>query len=91
MNLDEKYSPKFNAYCINNGKTVEMRVRKRKNPKNKFDKCKTSFADQPFHNGDILYLKSWGQEPKMKKVGDEWQKDYSVMINWLYDYSIANL
>ena len=43
--LDTKYSPKFVAYCLNNGSTVEMRVRKKRNPKNRNDKCKTSFTD----------------------------------------------
>lgn len=89
--LDTTYSPKFVAYCINNGRSVEMRVKKKRNPKNKNDKCKTSFADEPFANCDILYLKAWGQEPKMKKVGDDWVKDPSVMINWLYDYEVKNL
>ena len=89
--LDDKYSPKFNAYCINNGKSVEMRVRKKRNPKNKMDKCKTSFTDKPFENGDILYLKSWGIEPKMKKTDAGWEKDPSVMINWMYDYEIVDL
>ena len=89
-NLDDKYSPKFNAYCINNGKTAEMRVRKKRNPKNKIDKTITSFTDKPFKNGDIIYLKSWGQEPKMKKTENGWEKDPSVMINWMYDYIICD-
>ena len=91
MNLDEKYSPKFTAYCIANGCSVEMRVRKNRNPKNTKDKCRTAFNDLPFSNGDIIYLKSWGEEPKMKKTADGWEKDTSVMIKWMYDYDIANL
>ena len=89
--LDDKYSPKFNAYCINNGKTVEMRIKKRRNPKNTRDKCKKSFSEDPFNDGDILYLKSWGREPKMKKTDDGWIADTSIMINWLYDYEIRKL
>ena len=90
--LDTTYSPKFTAYCINNGKSVEMRVRKKKNPKNPKDKkIKTTFLDLPFNDGDILYLKSWGKEPKMKKIENGWESDPSIMINWLYDYSITNL
>ena len=88
--LDTKYSPKFIAYCLNNGNSVEMRVKKRRNPKNKFDKTKVSFADKPFDNGDILYLKSWGKEPKMKKTDNGWEKDPSVMYIWMYDYDIVN-
>lgn len=87
--LDTKYSPKFIAYCLNNGNSVEMRVKKRRNPKNKFDKTKVSFADKPFDNGDILYLKSWGKEPKMKKTDSGWEKDPSVMYIWMYDYDIV--
>lgn len=89
--LDTEYSPRFMAYCLNNGTSVEMRVRKKRNPNNKKDKCKTSFNDLPFNNGDILYLKSWGKEPKRRKVDDKWEEDPSVMYNWLYDYSIAHL
>ena len=87
--LDTKYSPKFMAYCLNNGNSVEMRVRKKRNPKNKNDKCRMSFSEKPFNDGDILYLKSWGKEPKMKKTDGGWEKDPSVMYNWLYDYDIV--
>ena len=88
--LDDKYSPKFTAYCLNNGVSVEMRVRKKRNPKNRNDKCKKSFAELPFANGDILYLKSWGKEPKMRKTDNGWEKDPSVMYNWMYDYDIVD-
>ena len=87
--LDTKYSPKFTAYCLNNGNSCELRVRKRRNPKNKADKTKTSFADLPFNDGDILYLKSWGKEPKMKKTDDGWEKDYGTMVLWMYDYDLV--
>ena len=87
--LNEKYSPKFVAYCLNNGKTCELKIRKtRKN--NKYEKTKTAFTDKPFKNGDILYLKAWGKEPKMVAVDGEWIKDPSQMISWLYDYDIVN-
>lgn len=87
--LDTKYSPKFSAYCINNGNVQELRIKKNKNPKNMFEKTKTSFSDKPFNNGDILYLKSWGKEPKMKKTDNGWEKDNSVMLLWMYDYDIV--
>lgn len=86
--LDDKYSPKFTAYCLNNGSTAEMRVRKKRNPKNRNDKCKKSFTDQPFANGDILYLISWGKEPKMRKTDTGWERDPSVMYTWMYDYDL---
>lgn len=91
LQLDTKYSPKFVAYCINNGRSCEMRIKKNRNPKNEKEKTKKSFTEQPFANGDILYLKSWGKEPKMRKTDNRWEKDPSVMYNWMYDYEIANL
>ena len=92
LNLDTTYSPKFTAYCLGNGRSVEMKVRKRRNPRSKKDrKVIVTFSKLPFENGDILYLKSWGQEPKMKKTDDGWEEDTSVMINWLYDYDVTNL
>lgn len=91
-NLDTKYSPKFKAYCLNNGVTAELRVRRKKNPKNPADKkVITTFNKLPFNNGDILYMKSCGQEPKMRKTDDGWEKDYSTMIWWMYDWEIAEL
>lgn len=88
--LDTKYSPKFVAYCINNGNTREFRIRKNP-PSNSYSKTITSFSDKPFKDGDILYLKSWGEEPKMTKVGEKWEKDPNTMILWMYDYDIADL
>jgi DNA polymerase-3 subunit alpha len=87
--LDTTYSPKFVAYCINNGKTAEMKVRKRRNPKDK--KIVTSFTDKPFKDGDVLYLKSWAQEHGMKKVDDKWVENPDVLVNWLYDYDIVQI
>ena len=86
--LDTKYSTKFVAYCLNNGNTKEMRLRKKKTP-NKFDRTKTFFVDQPFNDGDILYLKSWGKEPKMKKTENGWEKDNNTLVLWMYDYDIV--
>ena len=69
-----------------------MRVRKKINPKSQKDSVvKMTYSKMPFADGDILYLKKWGQEPKMKKVDDNWETDPNVMINWLYDYDIVAL
>lgn len=88
--LDTKYSPKFTAYCLKNGKTCDMQVRKTMG-KSKNSKAKTCYNDKPFQNGDIIYLKSWGKEPKMRMTEDGWTKDPSVMINWLYDYEVTDI
>jgi len=89
--LDIKYSPKFTAYCINNGMISEMKVRKRKNPKDPKDrKIKTVFNDEPFGDGDIVYIKSCGKEPRMKKTDNGWEADETAMIWWIYDWNVVN-
>jgi len=90
MGLDTKYSPKFTAYCLNNGTSSEMKVRRRKNPNDKRDiRVKTTFNKSPFNDGDILYIKSCGKEPKMRKTEDGWEADYSSMVWWLYDWDVV--
>lgn len=86
-NLDTSYSPKFVAYCLKNGKTSPMKVRKTRNGKSAII-CAT-FKEKPFENGDILYMKLCRQEPKMKMVDGEWKKDYMNKEWWIYDYDVT--
>lgn len=88
--LDTKYSPKFAAYCLKNGRTCDMQVRKTMG-KSKKSRAKTCFSERPFQNGDIIYLKDWGKEPKMRMTENGWEKDNSTMINWLYDYEVTDI
>ena len=84
-NLDTRYSPKFTAYCLNNGKTCAMKVRK--NKQGKTPGVVTSFKDTPFAEGDILHINKAKQEPKAKMVNGEWTRDYSDKEWWIYDYT----
>ena len=87
--LDMKYSPKFQAYCLKDGRTVEMKIHKKKNAKEK--KIKTAFADTPVENGDVVLMKSWSEEPRKRKNADgEWEKIPGVYDWWLNEYSIIN-
>lgn len=82
--LNTSYSPKFNAYSINNGKVVEMKVHKNKP---KFDKeVENSFNEIPFEDGDILYIKKVKRQPKKQKVNDEWVVIPDVTEWWIKDY-----
>lgn len=68
--LDTTYSPKFKAYCLATGQTVEMKAHKRLNYKDKsFD---TAFNEKPFKNGDILFMKRPKKREKVRKVDDRW-------------------
>lgn len=85
-NLDATYSPKFNAYCLKNGKTCPMKVRKTRS--GKAAAVYTTFKEKPFENGDILYMKKCRQEPKVKMVDGEWIKDYGNKEWWIYEYDV---
>lgn len=82
--LNTSYSPKFNAYSINNGKVVEMKAHKNKP---KFDKeVENSFNETPFEDGDILYIKKVKRQPKKQKVNDDWVVIPDVTEWWIKDY-----
>lgn len=83
--LNAKYSPKFNAYSISNGKSVEMKVSKRKNRND--SRLKTTFSDLPFENGEVLYIKDVKKQPKQQKVDDEWVTVPGVFEWWIKDYT----
>jgi hypothetical protein len=87
MNLDTKFSPKFTAYSLKTGETKDLKVHKKK-IFNRPD-IVTAFADTPFKEGDVIYMKKCKQEPKMKKQGDDWVKDWSQMEWWINDYKVV--
>lgn len=87
--LDTTYSPKFKAYCIATGQTVELKVHKTRNPKDKT--VKVSFRDEPFADGDILYMKKPTKKPKVTKVGDNWVESSTEVVWWLDDYEKVDL
>lgn len=86
-NLNTTYSPKFSAYCICNGKTQEMKVHKTI-PRND-KRCKTSFQQLPFKDGDVLYIKDWKREPKKQKTANGWEAVPGAFEWWIKDYKIV--
>lgn len=88
--LNTDWSPKFEAFCLNNRKVSEMKIHKKKNPKDK--KINVSWADLPLEDGDIIYMKDCKPEPKRRKnASGEWENIPGVFDWWLNDYSICNL
>ena len=85
-NLNTDYSPKFVAYCLKNGQTCPMKVRK--NKRGRDWNVKNTFKDTPFENGDILCMIKCKQEPKAKFIDGEWKRDYTDKEWWLYEYTI---
>jgi DNA polymerase III alpha subunit/ribosomal protein S28E/S33 len=83
--LDTTYSPKFKAYCINNGKIEEMKIHKSINKRDK--KTKVSFKECPVENGDIIYIKKCHREPRKRKVNEQWEVVPDVFDWWVDDYT----
>jgi len=84
--LDDKYSPKFEAYCLKNGQICDMRVHKKKGRMNK--DVKTSFEDMPFENGDILYMQECKKKPRQRKSTDgKWEEVPGEYNWWITQYS----
>lgn len=88
--LNTTYSPKFKAYCLKNGQICEMKIHKKRNPRDK--SVKTSFNDVPFENGDVLYMDSCTKKQKQRKnENGEWEVVPGEFNWWIDSYSKINL
>lgn len=88
-NVNNKYTPTADFYCIANGQICTMKIHKRLNYKD--DTVKTSWKDVPLKDGDVVYLKKCSKKPKVKKINDEWVTVEGEYVWWVDDYSIINL
>ena len=88
--LNTDYSPKFEGFCLNNRKVAELKIHKKKNPKDK--SIKTAWTDLQLQEGDIIYLKELKKEPKKRKNSEgKWETIPDVFDWWLNDYEISNI
>lgn len=82
--LNTNYSPKFNSYCIKNGKIIEMKIHKTI-PRND-KKCKVSYQQEPIQDGDIIYIKDCVKQPKKVKTETGWEIVPDSHEWWIKDY-----
>lgn len=81
--LNTSFSPKFNGYCLQNGKSIELKIHK---TKYRDKSIVTTFADVPIQNGDLIYIKTVKKERKKQKVGDNWVVVPDAYEWWIKDY-----
>lgn len=86
--LNTTYSPKFNSYCLKNGKVVEMKIHKTI-PRND-KRCKVSYSQSPINDGDVIYIKDCKKEAKKVKVDDHWEVVPNSFEWWIKDYVKIN-
>ena len=77
--LNTKYSPRFDGYCLNNGKSVMFKVRKTGKPKDVYD-C---YSKKVFEEGDIISIVKCSKRNKSKLVDGEWVKIPDEFEWWL--------
>ena len=85
--LDTTYSPKFSAYCLQNGKSTPMKVHKKKNARDK--RIQMGFLETPFKDGDILYLKDVKRENQRKNIDGKWVENPEIKDWWVKDYMVV--
>ena len=88
-NLDTTYSPKFMAYCINNGKQLEIKAHNIPKRGRRDKNITVYYQDKPFVDGDILFMKNPKQQPKKRKINNDWVIVEGVKEWWLKDYRIV--
>ena len=87
-NLDTKYSPKFSAYCLHDGQIAEMKIHKRIDRRDK--SIKTSWANMPLSEGDIVRMNHCTKKAKVRKGENGWEEIPGQYDWWLDDYNVVN-
>lgn len=84
MNVDTKYTPWIDAYCLKNGVVRRFKIHKSKNPKK--PEIKMTWRMMPLEVGDIIYIKKFKKEHAVKKVDGEWKPIPDKFDYWINDY-----
>lgn len=84
VDYDDKYTPKFKAYCLATGDMCDMQIHKRRGGWDK--SVKTTIKDVPIHNGDILYMTKCCKSPKQRKTENGYETVPREFVWWLNEY-----
>lgn len=74
--IDTKFSPRANLYCLATGKTDSIKIQKR------------LFELKKFKDGDILYVNKFSKKPAVKYVNGKYVEDDSSYQWWIESYEI---
>jgi DNA polymerase III alpha subunit len=78
LDIDTKYSPKAQLYCLQNSNCATMKIQKKIFNKNQFKK------------DDIILIKKSKVEPQKQKVGDDFIPIEGTKEYWITEYQIVN-
>lgn len=80
LSLDTKFSPRIQAYCLNNGKQASLKVQ------NKI------YENKPFIGGDILFCKTLEKKPQVRFVDGNFVEDLEAEEQWwISSYDIIDI
>lgn len=78
MDVDTKFTPRINLYCLSNGKSVLCKINK------------TTFKNNPLKAGQVIKALKFEERYKQVKVGDIWKKTNDKEW-WLNAYKITTI
>lgn len=78
VDVDTKYTPRINLYCLNNGKSVLCKINK------------TTFKNNPLKKGQVIKALKFEEKYKQVKVNDTWQKTNDKEW-WLSAYKLTTI
>ena len=62
LDVDTKFTPRINLYCLKNGKNITCKINK------------ATFKNKPLKKGDIVKCLKFNKKPKWKKTDDGFEK-----------------
>lgn len=78
MDIDTKFSPRAEVYCLANGKTEVMKINKR------------IFENKPLEKGDIIYINVCKAKPQKRFEDGKFIDILDSKEWWIEDYDIKN-
>lgn len=87
--LETKYTPRFKAYSLRDGRSLQMCIRKEpsKYVRSQFAGWDT-MQTKPVQEGDIIYIGRWKKLPKQRKTDDGFEVVPGEFNYWVSHYTI---
>lgn len=83
MNINTKYTPVVELYKLQDGSRQMMKIRK--------NKLYDTMGHPAFGEGQSIQVTKTHDEPRYKKVGDDWEEDHSQMQTYIDKIRMANI
>ena len=77
MNLDTKFAPRIQAYCLANGKQQSLKIYRK------------TYDNKMFGGGEILFCKSFEKKFASKFIDGKFVEDHSETVWWLTNYNVV--